>query len=156
MLRPRAKGSYLLVVSLRAAATLEVGGLGRRVFPPGYYVYAGSALGGIRGRLRRHASDKKTPRWPIHYLTGSGVVTRAVIFESGERLECHLADILKRQLASVPDFGCSDCRCAAHLFFAAHEAELKAGLEGTLELTPARPAVLSRNDLRRYLGLVRR
>ena len=152
----RAKGSYLLVVKVRVTVALEVGSLGRRVFPAGYYVYVGSALGGLAGRLRRHLNEKKTPRWHIDYLTDSGSVTDVVVFESEERLECRVAETLKGQFASVPYFGCSDCECATHLFFARQEEELKAGLQRTLELTPASPEVFGRTDLQRYLGVGRR
>ncbi len=151
--RPSPKGSYLLVVSLPATAIVEVGSLGRRTFPAGYYVYVGSALGGLAGRLRRHLREKKAPHWHVDYLTNAGPVTEVVVLESEERLECRIAGILKGQFPSVPDFGSSDCRCASHLFFVGQRKELRAGLASTLETTPARSIVLSRQSLRRYLGL---
>jgi len=49
-----AKGSYVLVVRLEEAASITVGKLGPQAFPKGYYLYFGSALNGLEGRIQRH------------------------------------------------------------------------------------------------------
>lgn len=57
------KGTYALIIALKSEATIAVGKLGGRgreggeneiTFPSGYYVYFGSALGGLSGRVSRY------------------------------------------------------------------------------------------------------
>ncbi len=36
-----------------------IGKLGTHVFPSGYYIYAGSVLRGLNGRLKRHLMAEK-------------------------------------------------------------------------------------------------
>ena len=46
-----ARGSYALVLALNSGTDIAVGALGPRYFPPGCYVYVGSALGGLFSRF---------------------------------------------------------------------------------------------------------
>ena len=148
-------GSYLLVLHLRTGTRMTVGSLGERDFLPGYYVYCGSALGGFRPRLLRHASRKKTPRWHIDYLTNKASIAEIVIFESRDRLECVLARVLIDEATPVDRFGCSDCDCSTHLFFAPRERDMAAAVDKVLDAVEAQSTVLMRRDLPRYPGLNR-
>ena len=47
------KGTYALVLALDEAATLAVGKLGLFSFPPGYYLYIGSAHRGLGSTYER-------------------------------------------------------------------------------------------------------
>ena len=133
-----------------------MGSLGEHEFQAGYYAYCGSAMGGFKPRLLRHISKKKTPRWHVDYLTNRGSITTIAIFESKDRLECTLAAVLGQQATAIAGFGCSDCDCISHLFFAQHEEEIAAAVEKTLAEVQAPSTVLTRRDIARYLGLSRR
>ena len=50
------------------AATVTVGRLGRFRFPPGVYVYTGSARRNLEARSRRHLSRTKNLHWHSDYL----------------------------------------------------------------------------------------
>ncbi|MHC4606159.1 MAG: GIY-YIG nuclease family protein [Planctomycetota bacterium] len=111
-------GTYALVLKTDRPLRLKVGALGRFLFPAGYYVYVGSALNGLEGRLRRHARRRKPCRWHIDYLRRRAEIVEVWTVVSRKRLECRWA---RAALATpgasvpVPRFGASDCRCPAHL-----------------------------------------
>jgi len=95
-----------------------VGRLGRYLFPAGYYVYAGSALGGLAARIARHRRDEKRLHWHVDYLRARAEVVAAYASPGRQRRECALA----QALAALPGarlpaarFGASDCRCLSHL-----------------------------------------
>jgi Uri superfamily endonuclease len=113
-------GTYALVVFLKDNLRLRIGRLGVHNFPPGYYVYAGSALGGLSGRLKRHLRPEKRLHWHIDYLLQHAVISQIWYTRSGNRLECtwnSIVSILPGAVPSVPGFGSSDCRCTSHLTY---------------------------------------
>ena len=113
-----AKGSYVLVVRLEKALEIQVGKLGLLEFPRGYYLYFGSALNGLEGRVQRHLRTEKDLRWHIDYLTSAAPVTGVWSVADSVRWECVWAQFAARQAeVSVPakGFGSSDCRCNTHL-----------------------------------------
>lgn len=116
----KAGGTYALVIYLNRRCTITVGKLGVYQFLPGFYIYAGSALGGLAGRLKRHLRQNKGLRWHIDYLLQVAAVQGVWYTNSGEPLEC----AWNRIIVSLPDavspvtgFGSSDCRCRTHLPF---------------------------------------
>ena len=119
------KGSYLLGLSLQRNVNLKVGRLGCFLFPPGYYLYAGSARGpgGLPARLARHQRREKRPHWHVDYLLAHARLTDVWTAASKQRLECAWAeavrDIEGAQIIA-PRFGASDCRCVAHLVYFPH------------------------------------
>jgi len=150
-----ARGSYVLVIHLREGMATEVGSLGQLRFSAGWYSYVGSAMAGLKERIRRHFNEKKTPRWHIDYITNKVPAESVVLFHGERRLECDIANSLKRALACVPGFGSSDCDCESHLFFTSDRGEMNAALEKIIAATEARPRVLRRKDVKAYLGLSR-
>lgn len=91
------------------------------MFPTGWYIYAGSAMGGLDGRLGRHLrfGFSARPHWHVDWLSRIAQDKSFAVVASMTRLECELA----RSVASVegaapaaPGFGSSDCRCPAHLY----------------------------------------
>lgn len=115
------KGVYCLVLR-NEGCSLDIGRLGRRNFAPGWHVYVGSALGpGGLKRAMRHArlaaARDRAPKWHIDYLLLSPFFSLEAIYcaPTHEPAECAIARALGG--ASVSGFGCSDCRCASHLFF---------------------------------------
>jgi len=111
------RGSYILILRLPRARTLNVGKLGRVKFKAGYYLYAGSALKNLTQRLERHKRERKTLFWHIDYLRAHAEVHLALPIRASDPLECELADALKRISEwEIPGFGCSDCSCSSHLY----------------------------------------
>ena len=113
-------GIYHLLIYLPHDTTVEVGKLGSFHFPAGYYVYTGSALGGLEARITRHLRREKRLHWHIDYLLQYGRVIDVVAHRTTERLECHLNE----KILSLPDckvpvkgFGSSDCDCLSHLTY---------------------------------------
>ena len=111
------RGSYILILRLRAEKTLNIGKLGRVKFKAGYYLYAGSALKNLTQRLERHKRERKKLFWHIDYLRAHAEVHLALPIRASDPLECKLADALEKISDwQVPNFGCSDCSCGSHLF----------------------------------------
>ncbi len=114
-----ASGSYVLLIELPEEQPITAGSLKTICFPGGYYAYVGSALGGFKSRLNRHLRSNKKPHWHIDYLLQKATIDDIVICETEDRTECTIAQALGHQFDSIPGFGCSDCKCHSHLFFAA-------------------------------------
>ena len=66
-------GVYLLLIRLRRRRTAE-GGRRRWELRRGWYVYAGSAIGGLEGRLGRHLRTSQVRHWHIDHLLAAGTV----------------------------------------------------------------------------------
>ena len=124
----RDPGTYLLLIRLDEATRLEVGRLGQFVFPAGWYVYVGSALGGLGARLRRHIRLEKRLHWHVDVIRAAGVLTAIAVRPGTDRLECATAATiagLPGGSQPVPRFGSSDCRCTTHLVYFAVEPNLQ-------------------------------
>ncbi len=122
-------GIYTLILSLPGAEQIAVGSLGGIHFPKGFYSYTGSARGpGGLKRLDRHAAVNAgrslTRKWHIDYLLPRCQWLQAVVTRTDLDLECLIARSIGERLASVPRFGCSDCRCASHLHYSEKEEEM--------------------------------
>jgi len=114
-------GTYALLIRLSRSVRLTVGALGARDFPPGWYVYIGSALGpgGLRARVARHLRAEKRSHWHIDRLLAAGRVVQVGLRFGLGRDECRVAQRVGRNRAArivVPHFGASDCDCTTHLF----------------------------------------
>jgi Uri superfamily endonuclease len=127
------KGSYILLIKLPEAQTMNIGSLSDICFPQGYYAYVGSALSGIEVRLRHHLNQSKRQHWHIDYLLPKASITDIIIGESEDRVECAIARALSAQFDCIPGFGSSDCSCSSHLFFATNERQMKSAIIKTLE-----------------------
>lgn len=118
--KARTPGSYLLLMELAEPMEVAVGKLGVFSFPAGWYVYAGSAMGGLEQRVGRHLRHSSVRRWHIDYLRAHAPIREVLRFPGTERRECALAAALLRlhgAVVPVPRFGASDCRCRAHLVY---------------------------------------
>jgi Uri superfamily endonuclease len=114
------RGTYQLLLWLSRPRTITIGRLGTFDFPAGYYVYTGSAMGGLDARLARHLSASKKKHWHIDYLLEHCSIIRYPSRESLVRLECQMnAEVMAMQGARVlvRGFGSSDCNCPAHLVY---------------------------------------
>lgn len=117
-------GCYSLIIDLKRRKTIRVGRLGEAVFPAGIYVYTGSAMKGLRARLKRHCRRTKKIHWHIDYLLTlpSARVRQIILYPAAPGQECRQ----NKRIAAKPgaavilkNFGASDCKsgCASHLFF---------------------------------------
>ena len=130
-----AGGTYTLVLERTDQGTIEVGALGDRDFPAGWYAYTGSALGsGGFSRVERHravASGEHDARhWHVDYLLGDEATTVDTVVTTSADVECAVARRLDDAVGgAVPDFGCSDCGCRSHLAGCADREELVSAVE---------------------------
>ena len=117
-------GCYSLIIDLKRKKTIRVGKLGKAVFPVGTYVYTGSAMKGLRARLRRHCTQKKKIHWHIdHLLTlPDARIKKIILYPAAPGQECRQ----NKRITALPgatvilkNFGASDCRsrCLSHLIF---------------------------------------
>jgi Uri superfamily endonuclease len=120
-LLPTGPGTYVLLLWLESSCGLAIGRLGDVLLASGYYLYVGSALGGLRGRLRRYIDGPRRLHWHIDYLLQASRLVEVWYRQGPERLECVWAMRLGASATlarSVMRFGSSDCRCSTHLLYA--------------------------------------
>ena len=112
------KGSYLLLMEVSKDSKIKVGSLDMVNFKKGFYVYVGSAMGGIEQRVSRHLRKDKKIFWHIDYLlTNKNVRIEKVLYkESEDKEECKVAKKISKLGEPILGFGCSDCKCESHLF----------------------------------------
>ncbi len=110
-------GTYVLIVEVSKSADIPIGKRQQYQFEVGYYAYAGSALNNLEMRIERHLRKEKKHHWHIDYLLDHAEVLQAIFAETTDKLECHIAREMLKNLEFKPGFGCSDCRCPSHLFY---------------------------------------
>ncbi|MBI3931051.1 MAG: GIY-YIG nuclease family protein [Chloroflexi bacterium] len=140
-------GSYVLFVKVPEKQIITIGRLKAVHFPGGYYAYVGSAMGGFKARLNRHLKGDKKLHWHIDYLLQKAAITSIILCQSEDRLECTIAQALSRQFDSIPSFGCSDCQCHSHLFFATDEKPIMSGVMSNINRLGIKPRLVQ--DLNR-------
>lgn len=134
---PAVAGRYVLMLELDQPACLRVRSGRAFALQPGTYAYVGSAAGpgGLAARLAGYATPRRQPHWHVDFLLAVAGLTHVLCFDLSVE-ECQLAAALGGLpgTAAVEGFGCSDCRCPAHLYRLeayAEPAVLLAGLEST-------------------------
>lgn len=110
------KAVYALMLGLEEEASIHVGALGKIRFPPGIYVYTGSAMNSVEKRLGRHLSGAGKKHWHIDYLSSAAEPVDYLVLPESSEFECLLAKAVSRVGEPVNGFGCSDCGCKSHLF----------------------------------------
>jgi len=110
-------GIYQLIIELSEEKSIQIGKLGLLHFSSGFYIYTGSALGGIESRIARHLRHDKRLHWHIDYLLKYARITDVIAYLTNKDLECQL----NKRIMAIPDcipirgFGSSDCKCISHL-----------------------------------------
>ncbi len=136
-------GTYTLLVHLGADVSIDVGALGTYSFESGWYAYVGSALGpGGFSRIDRHrelaAGERDVRHWHIDYLLGHPETTLESTVRTAEcDGECAIAQQLTEMCersaivdgTPITQFGCTDCSCDSHLFFASDGESLHESVE---------------------------
>ena len=124
---PTSPGSYALQLKLNQPEQIQVGKFAQVEFPPGIYIYLGSALGpgGLRARLGRHIMGSEKPHWHIDYLRRFAELQAIHYLLAGYAIdglavECAWSQMLSKfPEADIPlaGFGSRDCHsgCRAHL-----------------------------------------
>ncbi len=118
--RPSKTGVYALVLRVPAKLTTKVGQLGKTEFVSGAYVYVGSAMNSLPGRISRHLGRVKKKHWHIDYLLDSVDVQPLGVGwkPTSQRIECWVSRRIRSKAStSVTGFGCSDCDCVSHLHY---------------------------------------
>lgn len=115
-----------MLAELAIGKDIVVGKLGCISFPPAFYAYVGSAMGGFSTRLAHHLRKEKKLHWHIDYLLEQADIREVILCRSEKKIECFLAQALAREFPSVSGFGSSDCKCQSHLYFARGNNSLKA------------------------------
>jgi sugar fermentation stimulation protein A len=112
-------GSYILVLKNESKKLIPVGKLGTVSFEKGFYVYAGSALGGLDARLSRHARKRKKAFWHIDFIAPRHMhVEKVFAVRRKDKKEAKIANGLKNICNDVvKGFGASDTSAESHLFF---------------------------------------
>ena len=113
-------GTYALVLRSFRSARAQIGRWGRLDIEPGFYIYVGSAFGpgGVKSRILRHCRKTKSKHWHIDYLRGHVEPIFAWYSYEPLNLEHQWAKVLSEMVEMLPvkGFGCTDCKCRAHLF----------------------------------------
>jgi Uri superfamily endonuclease len=112
------KGIYVLIIRVAEDISVNVGALGRTVFPKGLYAYVGSAQTNMEQRVKRHLRSEKRKFWHIDYLLDNSATKIVTVFfkEVAKAEECKTAKFIGERSEPVAGFGCSDCNCKSHLF----------------------------------------
>lgn len=120
-------GTYALVLQSYTATSTQIGRWGQLNIRPGYYTYVGSAFGpgGVSARVSRHCRETKSKHWHIDYLRKFTIPISVWYSHDPVQLEHRWAEALLKMENIEParGFGCSDCKCEAHLFFTASEPD---------------------------------
>lgn len=137
---PSQPGSYVLQLRLLRARSMRIGRWPRVDFPPGWYVYAGSAHGpgGLRARVLRHLKppSQKRLHWHIDFLLTSASIETAAWSVGTADLECRWTSLMAAHGQRYPRaFGASDCRCCGHLLHFTSALHVEAALRRLGELT---------------------
>jgi Uri superfamily endonuclease len=114
-------GTYALVLQSHTRARARIGRWGHLNIKPGHYIYVGSAFGpgGVLARVLRHCRKEKSKHWHIDYLREFVTPILAWCSYESVRLEHRWAETMTEMTDTTPirGFGCSDCKCQAHLFY---------------------------------------
>ncbi len=133
------RGIYLLTIRVGARTDLTFAGQSRAL-DSGWYMYCGSAMGGLRPRLARHLRREKRNHWHIDSLLEIGrIVDIQLAADSDKSGECRTARFVCGwpEAKSVPGFGAGDCRCRCHLFQFSRRPALSLHAPRLLPLLPA-------------------
>ncbi len=121
-------GTYALVLRSGSNIQAQIGKGGMLGIHPGFYIYVGSAFGpgGLRARVSRHCRQDKPKRWHVDYLREYVTPESAWYSYGPARYEHEWAAVLAKMegMSPVKGFGCSDCRCGAHLFFSTEKPDM--------------------------------
>lgn len=117
-MRSNPPGTYMLIMRASGATRVCVGAAGVVDIDPGWYLYVGSALGGLWQRVTRHLTQEKRLRWHIDYLLQAMEIQEVWFRVGSERSECSWSRALatSSRFTAVGAIGASDCACRTHVY----------------------------------------
>jgi len=102
-------GSYLLFINV--PKNIEVNSKRSRwIIEPGLYVYIGSAMATLTGRVKRHLTEKKKKHWHIDFLTSKSRIILAILLPSKSKKEEEISRFVNRFGTPISGFGSTDCK----------------------------------------------
>ncbi len=111
-------GCYLLLYINRKRFSADIGALGRRDFPRGFYVYVGSGMRNLFGRIGYHRRKSEKRHWHLDYIKDRFTFLTDIPIVTMSRRECSLSlKMLEEGGRGIDGFGSTDCRCNSHLYF---------------------------------------
>ncbi|MEJ5167077.1 MAG: DNA/RNA nuclease SfsA [Thermoanaerobaculia bacterium] len=114
----KGKGSYIFSGYLGRKKWINFGKDKKFLFEKGWYLYVGSGMGSLEGRIKRHLRKRKKTHWHLDYLRENLKKIRVFPIYSSKRLECKISkELSKISTSYVKFFGSSDCLCPSHLFY---------------------------------------
>jgi Uri superfamily endonuclease len=112
------RGGYLLLIHLKYP--LEVKTRSKKFqLSSGWYVYVGSAMNTLLGRLHHHEGRKRKPFWHIDFLLQEADLRYAFLLPWNQPLESLISSRISGR--PIPGFGASDVREDSHLFWYSEE-----------------------------------
>lgn len=113
------RGSYLVLLRMDREQTLTIGALGEVLFSRGFYLYVGSAMQSLSGRIARHRRrGRKRLHWHIDYLREATTFVDSYAIREPWRREADIVATMRPLAAGdVPGFGASDSPLPSHLLF---------------------------------------
>ncbi len=111
------KGSYILVIELKRGEDIKSKSK-KWNLEKGLYLYVGSAMNSLTGRIKHHLSKKDKPHWHIDYLlnvTHSDILF-AFLIPSNIKNEENLSKLVSNYGKGVNEFGASDCSVKSNLY----------------------------------------
>ena len=107
-----------MILEVQEPLSLDVGQLGRVLFPSGSYCYIGSGMQNLDRRVERHFEATKKVHWHIDHLTARARTVGALMLPSAVKKECGInamVSVTRGCEPFAPGFGSSDCSCLTHL-----------------------------------------
>lgn len=114
----KGKGSYIFSGYLERKKWINFGKDKNFLFEKGWYLYVGSGMGSLDGRIKRHLRKRKKIHWHMDHLRENLKKIRVFPIYSSKRLECKISkELSKISTSYVKSFGSSDCLCPSHLYY---------------------------------------
>ncbi|MDI3473286.1 MAG: hypothetical protein PWQ20_899 [Thermotogaceae bacterium] len=112
------RGSYVLIIKLNNESTLKYGNNSRK-FKEGYYLYVGSAMNSLSGRVKYHLSSEKRGRWHIDKLLKIATLEYVLMIPYVKKIEEKISNrfLREKSLEVIEKFGSSDTKTIGNLFF---------------------------------------
>jgi Uri superfamily endonuclease len=103
------KGTYLLFINVQEK--IEVSSKSSCwIIDSGLYVYVGSAMSTLTGRVKRHLSEKKNKHWHIDFLTSRSEIILAILLPSRIKKEEEISQLVSEFGMPIKGFGSTDCK----------------------------------------------
>jgi len=112
--KPKLRGGYLLILRLNSDILLSTRSLNFKL-SSGYYIYVGSAMNSLFGRVKHHERTSKKFFWHVDFLLQEAELLFSLMITCFTSPETWLASRLSGH--PIPKFGASDRKDLSHLFY---------------------------------------